>query len=132
MQDQRGQCKVVDPVDLLGDFHLPLVISMDFDQHLESQLTPALGKGPYELNATSLLQYIVSFRDECHFHEEICETIYKRLYDLTNPEELMVSCLYVRRGGIDINPIRANSQELLKQNWVMWDRSKYFPKTVRQ
>jgi len=89
-------------------------------------------KGPYALNCTSLLQYIVSFRDECHFHEEICETIYKRLYDLTKPEELMVSCLYVRRGGIDINPIRASSQELLKQNGTMWDKWKYFTRTVRQ
>jgi len=89
-------------------------------------------KGPYELNQTSLLQYIVSFRDECHFHEEICETIYKRLYDLAKPEELMVSCLYVRRGGIDINPIRANSPGLLKQNSAMWDKWKYFTKTVRQ
>lgn len=89
-------------------------------------------KGPYELNRTSLLQYIVSFRDECHFHEEICETVYKRLYDLTKPEELMVACLYVRRGGIDINPIRANSHELLQQNSAMWDEFKYFPKTVRQ
>jgi 7-cyano-7-deazaguanine reductase len=89
-------------------------------------------KGPCELNPTSLLQYIVSFRDECHFHEEICETIYKRLYDLVKPEELMVACLYVRRGGIDINPIRANSPELLKQNGALWDKWKYFTKTVRQ
>ena len=89
-------------------------------------------KGPCELNQTSLLQYIVSFRDECHFHEEICETIYKRLHDLTKPEELMVACLYVRRGGIDINPIRASSHELLKQNHAMWDKFKYFSKTVRQ
>lgn len=89
-------------------------------------------KGPYELNQTSLLQYIVSFRDECHFHEEICETIYKRLYDLAKPEELMVACLYVRRGGIDINPIRANSSQLLAQNHAMWDKLQYFPKSVRQ
>ena len=89
-------------------------------------------KGPCELNQTSLLQYIVSFRDECHFHEEICETIYKRLHDLTKPEELMVACMYVRRGGIDINPIRASSQELLAQNSAMWDKYKYFTKTVRQ
>ena len=61
----------------------------------------------------SLLKYIVSFRDECHFHEEICETIYKRLYDIYNPEELCVTCLYARRGGIDINPTRASSVELL-------------------
>ena len=37
----------------------------------------------------SLLKYIVSFRDECHFHEEICECIYKRLWDTFSPEELI-------------------------------------------
>ena len=50
-------------------------------------------KGKYKISQENLLQYIVSFRDECHFHEEICETIYKRLYDLFEPQELMVACL---------------------------------------
>jgi 7-cyano-7-deazaguanine reductase len=35
-------------------------------------------KGKNTVDPISLLQYIVSFRDECHFHEEICEAIYKR------------------------------------------------------
>jgi len=87
-------------------------------------------KGKYELNPTSLLQYIVSFRDECHFHEEICETIYMRLFKLFNPEELIVSCLYVRRGGIDINPTRASNYSLLDNALI--DETKYFTKTVRQ
>lgn len=65
------------------------------------------------VNQESLLRYIISFRDECHFHEEICETVYKRLNDVFSPSELCVSCLYVRRGGIDINPIRASSEALL-------------------
>ena len=64
----------------------------------------------------SLLRYLISFRDECHFHEEICETIYKRLYDRYEPEELCVTCLYARRGGIDINPIRASDTKLLLRN----------------
>lgn len=55
---------------------------------------------------SSLLQYIVSFRNENHFHEEICETIFKRLLHTYEPDALGVSCLYVRRGGIDINPTR--------------------------
>lgn len=54
----------------------------------------------------SLLKYIVSFRNENHFHEEICEAIWTRLNDLCEPELLMVTCLYSRRGGIDINPVR--------------------------
>ena len=64
----------------------------------------------------SLLKYLISFRDECHFHEEICETVYKRLNDIYEPEELSVMCLYARRGGIDINPIRASRKKLLKRN----------------
>jgi 7-cyano-7-deazaguanine reductase len=61
----------------------------------------------------SLLQYIVSMRKENHFHEEIAECIYKRLHDICAPDELVVACLYTRRGGIDINPVRASSRDLL-------------------
>lgn len=61
----------------------------------------------------SLLEYIVSFRDECHFHEEICETMYKRLDDVFTPKALAVTCLYARRGGIDINPTRVSHERYL-------------------
>lgn len=63
-------------------------------------------KGKKAVDPVSLLKYIVSFRDECHFHEEICEALTKRLIDVLDPEELVVRCLYARRGGIDINPER--------------------------
>jgi 7-cyano-7-deazaguanine reductase len=69
--------------------------------------------GHHHVSPASLLKYIVSFRDECHFHEEICETIYKRLHDILNPSELCVTCLYARRGGIDINPVRATSERAI-------------------
>ena len=70
-------------------------------------------KGKNTIDPISLLQYIVSFRDECHFHEEICEAIYKRLMDAIEPDELSVRCLYARRGGIDINPERVSHERLL-------------------
>ena len=69
-------------------------------------------KGNKQVTAESLLQYIVSMRKENHFHEEIAECIYKRLHDLLEPEELFVACLYTRRGGIDINPARATSDDV--------------------
>lgn len=78
----------------------------------------------------SLLKYIVSFRDECHFHEEICEAIYKRLWDTYSPEELLVFCYYVRRGGIDINPIRASKIDLI--DYDMIDPHLPFTRTGRQ
>jgi 7-cyano-7-deazaguanine reductase len=50
-------------------------------------------KGNKAVTPESLLQYIVSMRKENHFHEEIAECIYKRLWDLLDPEELFVTCL---------------------------------------
>lgn len=69
--------------------------------------------GKKQITKESLLQYIVSMRKENHFHEEICECIYKRLSDILGPKDLMVACLYTRRGGIDINPIRATSRSVI-------------------
>jgi len=61
----------------------------------------------------SIAKYIVSHRTVSHFHEEICEMVYKHLMDAFDPEELMVACLYTRRGGLDINPIRASHSYLI-------------------
>ena len=72
-------------------------------------------QGHNQIAPESLLKYIVSFRDECHFHEEICETIYKRIHDVLSPTQLCVTCLYARRGGIDINPVRASNHYVIQQ-----------------
>lgn len=59
------------------------------------------------IDESSLVKYLSSFRSEFHFHEECCEMIYKRLYDLFDKDdELFVCALYTRRGGIDICPFR--------------------------
>jgi 7-cyano-7-deazaguanine reductase len=88
-------------------------------------------KGDRAPTPESLLQYIVSMRTENHFHEEICECVYKRLHDLLGPDELMVGCLYTRRGGIDINPVRASSQKLLLDQPIT-DAFNMTRKTMRQ
>lgn len=89
-------------------------------------------KGNKAVTPESLLMYIVSMRKENHFHEEICECIYKRLYDLLGPEELFVACLYTRRGGIDINPIRANTNRVLHKYAAIADVTNFCTKTPRQ
>jgi len=64
-------------------------------------------KSALHIKEESLLKYLISFRSEYHFHEECCEMIYKRLYDLLGEDaELFVCALYTRRGGIDICPAR--------------------------
>lgn len=70
-------------------------------------------KGNMLPDKLSLLKYLVSIRNENHFHEEICEMIYKRLVDTFAPEDLMVTTIYTRRGGIDICPVRASKASLL-------------------
>ncbi len=70
-------------------------------------------KGINRPSQESLLKYLVSFRNENHFHEEVCEMIYKRLWDTYQPEELIVTCIYTRRGGIDITPVRVSHKKLL-------------------
>lgn len=66
----------------------------------------------------SIAKYIVSHRTVSHFHEEICEMIYAHLTEAFAPEQLMVACLYTRRGGIDINPIRASHSMLVPEFFV--------------
>jgi 7-cyano-7-deazaguanine reductase len=87
-------------------------------------------KGQKTVDPISLLKYIISFRDECHFHEEICEAIYKRLWEVLQPEELSVRCLYARRGGWDINPERASDKELL--HYTLSDVTILHAKTPKQ
>jgi 7-cyano-7-deazaguanine reductase len=78
----------------------------------------------------SLAKYIVSHRQVSHFHEEICEMIYTHLSEAFEPEELMVACLYTRRGGIDINPIRASRLSLVPS--FFYDSKLRLEKTLRQ
>ena len=80
--------------------------------------------------ADSLAKYIVSHRTVSHFHEEICEMIFAHLTERFEPEQLMVSCLYTRRGGIDINPIRATHSYLIPEFFTSTDFT--IRKTLRQ
>ncbi|MGM0376893.1 MAG: NADPH-dependent 7-cyano-7-deazaguanine reductase QueF [Bacteroidota bacterium] len=94
----RSNCKITHQPDW-GSIYI----------HLKGKSTP---------DKVQLLKYIVSLRNENHFHEEICEMVYKRLWDRFSPEQLMVTCIYTRRGGIDICPSRASSPEMLPANLI--------------
>ncbi len=63
-------------------------------------------RGP-ELDAASLLTYLISFRQHADFHEQCVERIWLDLKRLLDPEHLTVYARYVRRGGLDINPYRS-------------------------
>lgn len=84
----------------------------------------------HELDLSSIMEYLVSFRKENHFHEEVVEMIYKRFWDIFEPETLMVAAMYTRRGGIDINPIRASHPELIDE--ILVSTEFMVSKTLRQ
>ena len=86
--------------------------------------------GPNLPSAESLAKYIVSHRTVSHFHEEICEMVFKHLMDAYEPNDLMVSCLYTRRGGLDINPIRATHSRFIPDFFTNTDYR--IAKTLRQ
>ena len=87
-------------------------------------------KGYKPVDKKSLLKYLVSFREHQEFHENCVERIYKRLWDKFKPEELFVYCPYVRRGSLDINPIRVSHVDLLPNELVVVNIP--YTKTSRQ
>lgn len=81
----------------------------------------------------SLVKYLSSFRSEYHFHEECCEMIYKRLFDLLDEsDELFVCALYTRRGGIDICPARRSKNCTVEDVKKLLDTTKYARKSIKQ
>ena len=74
--------------------------------------------GDKTITPESLAKYIVSHRQVSHFHEEICEMVFKHIYDAVKPKGLMVACLYTRRGGLDINPVRSTHKHLFETEFI--------------
>lgn len=90
-------------------------------------------KSARRINEESLVKYLSSFRSEFHFHEECCEMIFKRLYDLLNAEdELFVAALYTRRGGIDICPVRWSKNCRIKPADSLLDITRYARCGIKQ
>lgn len=90
-------------------------------------------KSQKHIKEHSLVKYLCSFRSEYHFHEECCEMIYKRLYDLLDKDdELFVSALYTRRGGIDICPTRWSKNFTPEEVADLIDTSKYARCGIKQ
>ncbi|MDR2823562.1 MAG: NADPH-dependent 7-cyano-7-deazaguanine reductase QueF [Prevotellaceae bacterium] len=84
----------------------------------------------FAIDFAAIAEYVVSLRCENHFHEEVTELIFQRLYDVFCPEKLMVAAAYTRRGGIDINPIRATHRDWAEQ--IFLSENNLIEKTWRQ
>ncbi len=65
-------------------------------------------RGP-QIDREKLLRYLVSFRNHNEFHEQCVERIFNDIQRMCQPEQLAVYARYTRRGGLDINPWRTNT-----------------------
>ncbi len=98
-----------DPKKIIAD----RVVSHIFKSHCLVTGQPDWGsvfidyQGP-AIDRLSLLAYLVSFNQHAGFSENCIEQIYRDILSCTKPERLLVFGRFSRRGGIDINPYRAN------------------------
>ena len=62
-----------------------------------------------KIDESSLLKYLISFREHQGYHEECAERIFRDIMLRCQPSELRVGMNFVRRGGLDINVFRATT-----------------------
>ncbi len=61
-----------------------------------------------------LLEYLISYRHHAGFHEACVEQIFYDISTQCEPKSLCIAARFLRRGGIDINPIRSSSKQWLE------------------
>jgi len=125
----QGQC--IDDLDIETDCYQtnPDLLAKASDEVVEEQLfshllksnCPVTGQPDWgtvlihykgnKLDHEALLKYIISFRQHTEFHEQCVERIYTDISQLIDFEFLRVSARYVRRGGLDINPLRTSDDQ---------------------
>ena len=67
------------------------------------------------INYRKLLKYLLSYRNIQAFHEECVEKIFVDIKELCEPDDLTVTANYMRRGGIELNPLRSSIKEFNKE-----------------
>lgn len=65
----------------------------------------------HKINHQQLLAYLISYRKHQGFHENCVERIFSDLKNLMHVSYLTVTACFTRRGGIDISPVRSDTQD---------------------
>ena len=96
-----------------------LIVRESLYTHLFKSLCPITGQPDFasivvqyhgrSISHSGLLGYLVSYREHPEFAEQIGERIFIDIMSHCAPEKLTVQARFTRRGGIDINPYRSDS-----------------------
>ncbi|MEM9690895.1 MAG: NADPH-dependent 7-cyano-7-deazaguanine reductase QueF [Pseudomonadota bacterium] len=128
----HGRC--IDSLDVAMDYAVPTEVETDpadsvtetLYSDLFRSLCPVTGQPDYatvqihymgpRIREESLLRYLLSFRRHQDFHEACVEQIFMHIAGLTGMTQCLVNARFLRRGGIDINPWRANYPVTIDNN----------------
>ena len=69
------------------------------------------------LNKKEIFNFLFSFRNHGGFHENCVEKIFLHIRESYKVNHLEVCGRFLRRGGIDINPIRSSQKKLFFKNF---------------
>ena len=69
------------------------------------------------MDSKKLIKFLKSYRNKGDFHEACIESIFISLRDDFKIDDLTVYGKFLRRGGIDINPIRSTSKKFIFKNF---------------
>ena len=69
------------------------------------------------INTVWLINYLISFQNKGHFHEQCIDDIFLKILNKYNCNHLEICGRFQRRGGIDINPIRGTNKKILFLNF---------------
>jgi len=64
------------------------------------------------IDHAALLRYLVSYRVHRDFHENCVERIFCDITRACRPQSLSVEANFLRRGGLDINPVRSSDDSI--------------------
>ena len=70
-----------------------------------------------EIENTWIYKLLYSYRNKGDFHEDCITGIYNKIINKCKPNELVIYGRFLRRGGIDINPIRSSNKKILYKNF---------------
>ena len=76
-----------------------------------------LHSSSHSMDSRKLIKFLKSYRNKGDFHEACIESIFETLIIDFAIDDLTVYGKFLRRGGIDINPIRSTSKKLLFKNF---------------
>ena len=65
-------------------------------------------EGP-QINQRQLIDHITALRNHQDFHETCVELLFSEIQTLFKPTRLTLYATFLRRGGIEINPLRSNA-----------------------